>query len=144
MYLCNDCVEMTYWKCWGFMAFIQTKYRKKSQMYKNMIRAELRDNLSVARSEFSIDILKQIAYMMCTKCILFLSPENRKALSTVSPVPRHTHKPLFFFSLHWIQQRLKYTFILKTLSHLKAYCLTYSSSSTKYEVSTNSKGGEAL
>lgn len=81
------------------MAFIQTKYRKKSQMYKNMIRAELRDNLPVARSEFSIDTLKQIAYMMCAKFFFLLCLENGKTLSTVSPAPRHTHsyKPLYSF-----------------------------------------------
>lgn len=95
-----------HWLCWNDIQLKMLRVhgfhpdqiqKKKSQMYKNMIRAELRDNLPVARSEFSIDILKQIAYMTCTNCILFLCLENGKALSTVSPAPRQTHKPLFFF-----------------------------------------------
>lgn len=105
-WLCWNDIQL---KCWGFMAFIQTKYRKK------ITDDNLRDNLPVVRWEFSIDILTQIAYMMCTN--FFFSGKWKSVIYCLPYSQTHTFtQTTLLFSLHWTQQRIKYTFILKTLS----------------------------
>lgn len=132
---------MTYnWKCWGFMAFIQTKYRKKITDVQKYDQGRAQGQSSSCKVRIQHWYFKANSIHDMYQLYSFSLSGKWKSAIYCLPCSQTNTQTTLLFSLRWTQQRLKYTFLLKTLSHLKAYCLTYSSSSTKYAWSTNSKG----